>query len=66
LKKKTTKAGTVISNNTITMEPFVLDRETAIAVQEVAKACAANARALERVAEKLGGPTQYGIGVGHP
>jgi transposase-like protein len=65
-KKYTRKANghaAVISNNTIKMEPFVLDAQMAASVRMIAEVCAANARVLQVLADKLSGPTQYGIGI---
>jgi len=62
-RKTNGHAKTEVNNNTIHMEPFVLNEQTAIAIQKLADACASNARTLAAIAEKLGGPIQYGIGI---
>ena len=54
--KQKDKTGNVISNCNFTSEAFIVNEHVAAAIKALADAAAANARAIERCAERLTGP----------
>jgi hypothetical protein len=61
--EKQIKPAMTVQNCTINNEAFKVDEHVASAIRAVADAAAANARALEMLANRLAGPVDNRIGI---